>query len=63
MEYTYAALSVTIGLEESEYTVGEVDDYQLVCFGVLSGDIDNREIIFDYSTTPGTACKITVYQS
>ena len=49
------ALSVTIGMEQTEYTIGEVDDYQLVCFGVLSGDLDNRVIVFDYSTSSGTA--------
>ena len=40
---------------QTEYTVGEIDDYQLVCFGVLSGDIDSREIVFDYTTSSGTA--------
>ncbi|CAI8052156.1 hypothetical protein GBAR_LOCUS28548, partial [Geodia barretti] len=48
-------LPVTIGMEQTEYTVGEVDDYQLVCFGVLSGNIDSREIVFDYTTASGTA--------
>ena len=42
-------------MEQTEYTVGEVDDYQLVCLGVLSGDIDSREIVFDYTTASGTA--------
>ena len=42
-------------MEQTEYTVGEVDDYQLVCFGVLSGNIDSREIVFDYTTASGTA--------
>ena len=48
-------LPVTIGMEQTEYTVGEVDDYLLVCFGVLSGNIDSREIVFDYTTASGTA--------
>ena len=51
----FTVLSVTIGMMQTEYTVGEVDGYQLVCFGVLSGDIDNREIVFTYSTSSGTA--------
>ena len=52
-----SALSVTVGMQQTAYTVGEVDDYQLVCFKVLSGDLDNREIVFDYTTTSGTACE------
>ena len=40
---------------QTEYTVGEIDGHQLVCFGLLSGDIDNREIVFDYTTSSGTA--------
>ena len=58
-----AALSVTIGFEQSEYTIGEVDGYQLACLGVLSGDIDSREIVFDYSTTSGTASKTPALRS
>ena len=46
-----------VGLEETAYTVDEVDSYQLVCVGVLSGDVDGREISLSYSTTSGTACK------
>ena len=42
-------------MQQTAYTVGEVDDYQLVCFEVLSGDIDGREIVIDYSTASGTA--------
>ena len=49
------ALPVTIGMQQTAYTVGEVDDYQLACFEVLSGDIDGREIVIDYSTASGTA--------
>lgn len=48
-------LPVTIGLQQTAYTVGEVDDYQLVCLEVLSGDIDGREIIINYLTASGTA--------
>lgn len=42
-------------MQQTAYTVGEVDDYQLACFEVLSGDIDGREIVIDYSTASGTA--------
>ena len=47
--------SVTVGFEQSAYTVDEVDSYQLACFAVLSGDIAGRELAFDYTTTSGTA--------
>jgi hypothetical protein len=49
------ALPVTIGMQQTAYTVGEVDNYQLVCLGVLSGDIDGREIVITYTTGSGTA--------
>lgn len=52
-----AALSVTVGIQQTTYTIGEIDDYQLVCIEVLSGDIDGREIVFDYSTASGSASK------
>lgn len=41
--------------------MGEVDDYQLVCFEILSGDIDGREIVFDYTTASGTASKLIAW--
>lgn len=50
-----AAYSVTVGFEQTAYTVDEVDDYQLVCFKVLSGNLASRELTFDYTTTSGTA--------
>ena len=40
----------------------EVDDVQLVCIGVLSGDVDGREIILRYSTSSGTAGMFTFYE-
>ena len=46
---------MTVGFEQSAYTVDEVDSYQLACFAVLSGDIAGRELAFDYTTTSGTA--------
>ena len=42
-------------MQQTAYTVGEVDNYQLVCLGVLSGDIDGREIVITYTTGSGTA--------
>ena len=50
-----AAYSVTVGMQQTAYRIDEVDGYQLVCVGVLSGDIAGRELTFDYSTTSGTA--------
>lgn len=52
---------MTVGIQQTTYTVGEVDEYQLVCFEVLSGDIDGREIVFDYSTTSGTASELIAW--
>ena len=52
-----AESALVVGLEETAYTVDEVDSYQLVCVGVLSGDVDGREISLSYCTTSGTACK------
>ena len=36
----------------------EIDSYQLVCVGVLSGDVSGREIMLSYSTASGTACML-----
>ena len=47
-------------MQQTSYTVGEVDDYQLVCFEVLSGDIDGREIVIHYSTASATASMIII---
>ena len=48
---------MTVGFEQTAYTVTEIDGYQLACFKVLSGDIAGRELAFDYSTSSGTASK------
>ena len=40
--------AVTIGLQESQYTVVETEDYQFVCAEVQSGDVSGREIEIDY---------------
>jgi hypothetical protein len=50
-----SAYSVTIGLQQTAYTVTEVDEQQLVCFEVLSGDVNGREFVIDYTTSSGTA--------
>lgn len=53
---------MTVGLQQTAYTVTEVDDYQLVCFEVLSGDVDGRELVFSYSTVSGTASKLVAIE-
>ena len=58
----YKAYAVTVGLQQTAYTVTEVDDYQLVCFEVLSGDVDGRELVFSYSTVSGTASKLVAIE-
>ena len=50
-----AATSVTIGLQETSYSVYETDEYQVVCAEVLSGDIAGRNIVIEYSTESDTA--------
>ena len=52
-----AAYSVNVGLQQTTYTVTEVDEQQLVCFEVLSGDVNGREFVIDYTTSSGTASK------
>ena len=39
---------MTIGLEQSQYTVYGSDDYQVLCAEVQSGDIDGRDIDINY---------------
>ena len=51
-------LSVTIGLQQTAYTVTEIDEQQLVCFEVLSGYITGSDIVIDYATISGTASKL-----
>lgn len=55
-----AAYSVRVGIQQTDYTVDEVDSYQLVCVGVSSGQIAGRELIFHYSTASGTASMIMI---
>ena len=52
---TSAATSVTIGLQETSYSVYETDEYQVVCAEVLSGDIAGRSINIIYITESDTA--------
>ena len=54
----HTAYAVTVGMQQTSYTIGEVDEHQLVCFEVLSGDLVGRELVFDYSTTSGTASMV-----
>ena len=39
---------VTIGLQESQYTVSESEEYQFVCAEVQSGDVAGRDIEINY---------------
>ena len=55
--------ALVVGFEQTAYTVDEVDDYQLVCIVVLSGDVDGREIILDYTTSSGTASRLLISYS
>ena len=58
-----AAYPVTVGMQQTDYTVDEVAGYQLVCVGVLSGEIAGRELTFQYSTASGTASMIIIILS
>jgi len=54
----YIAKPVTIGVQHTTYSVGEIDGTQAVCIEVTSGDIAGREIAITYSTADGSAtCK------
>ena len=46
---------MTIGLQETFYSVYETDEYQVVCAEVLSGDIAGRYIDIEYTTESDTA--------
>ena len=39
---------VSIGLQQSQYSVLETEDYQFVCAEVQSGDVAGREIEINY---------------
>ena len=41
----YTATPITIGVQHTTYSVGEIDDTQAVCIKVISGDTAGREII------------------
>ena len=53
--YILTATLVTIGLQQTMYSVHETDGYQVVCAEIQSGDIAGRTIEISYSTTSGTA--------
>ena len=40
---------MTIGLQQSQYTVVETADYQFVCAEVQSGSVAGRDIEIDYT--------------
>ena len=41
--------AITIGLQESQYTVSDSDDYQFLCAEVRTGDVDGRDIEIKYT--------------
>ena len=49
------ATYVTIGLQNTAYSVYETDEYLVVCGEVITGDIAGRMIVVDYITTSDTA--------
>ena len=56
------AYLVTVGMQHTRYTVEEVDEYQLVCFEVLFGNVDDRELLIYYTTQDGTASEYSHHQ-
>ena len=58
----YTVTPITIGVQHTTYSVGEIDGTQAVCIEVISGDTAGREIVINYSTTDGSAsCKQLQY--
>lgn len=45
----FTVTPVTIGLEETQYSVPETADYKFVCAELQSGSIDGRNIDIVYS--------------
>ena len=46
---------MTVGLQQTAYTVTEGNVIVLVCTAVLSGDIAGRTLTIDYNTADGDA--------
>ena len=46
---------MTVGLQQTMYSVRESDGVQLVCTTVLSGSVAGRSITIDYETADGVA--------
>ena len=59
--HNVAETALRVGLEETAYTVDEVDGFQLVCIDVLSGDVDGREITLNYFTRSGSASTFLLF--
>jgi len=51
----YTATEVTVGLQQTLYSVRESDGVQLVCTTVLSGSVAGRTITINYETADGVA--------
>lgn len=47
----YTESQVTIGLEQTEYSVADTADYQILCAEVQSGSIDGRDIQMQFTVT------------
>ena len=58
--FVETATSVTIGLQETSYSVYETGEYQVVCAEVLSGDIAGCSIDINYITESDTAEGIAI---
>ena len=51
----HTATAVTVGLQQTMYSVMESDGVQLVCTKVLSGSVAGRTITINYETADGVA--------
>ena len=52
---SHTATEVTVGLQQTMYSVREGDSVQLVCTTVLSGSVAGRTITINYETADGAA--------
>ena len=51
----YTATEVTVGLQQTMYSVKESDGMQLVCTRIISGSVAGRTITISYETADGVA--------
>ena len=57
----YVASAVTIGLEQTEYSVADTADHQVVCAEVQSGNTDGRDIQMQFTVTDSGMHTSSVY--